>query len=177
MIEWKEIEHEAEELVALHDHPSLLALWNCGLLKFFKTHSMRRQARLLEYLVERWDPEIQAFQIGLHTLEIELEDIYFITGLSKRGATMNMSGHKNVEETIADYIATHCIAGTGKKSGNISIKDMVNMPLQTIIFTIVKAFDSNGSHHATKAQMTYAIECNELIVFNWCGGLLTNLHD
>jgi len=28
MIEWKEREHEAEELVALHDRPTLLAFQN-----------------------------------------------------------------------------------------------------------------------------------------------------
>jgi len=75
MIEWKEREHEVEELATLHDRPSLLALRNCGLLKFFKTHSMHQHARLLKYLVERWVLEIQAFQIDFHTLEIEVEDI------------------------------------------------------------------------------------------------------
>jgi len=88
-----------------------------------------------------------------------------------------MSVQKNVEETTTDYISTYCVARTSKKSGNISIKDMVNMPLRTILFTIARAFGNTSSHHATKGQMTYAIECTEPRVFNWCGGLLTNLHD
>jgi len=58
MIEWKEQEHEASEMAALHDPNPLLALRNYGLLKFFRTHSMRRQERLLEYLVGKWDPNI-----------------------------------------------------------------------------------------------------------------------
>jgi len=177
MIEWKEREHEAEELAAFHDCPSILALKNCGLLKLFKTHYMHCQARLLEYLIGKWDPEIRAFLIGVHTLEIELEDLYFIMGLSKRGAPVVMSGHRNVEETTTDYISTHYVAGMSKTSGKIPIKAVVNMPLCTIIFTIARTFGSTGSHHAMKAQMTYAIECTEPRVFNWCEGLLTNLRD
>ena len=68
---------------------------------------MWRQVRLLEYLVGKWDPVIQAFRIGLHVLEIDLEDIYFITRLSKRGIPMSASGHRNVEETTIDYITTY----------------------------------------------------------------------
>lgn len=41
MIEWKECENEVEEMSTLHDHTTLLALHNYGLLTFFKTHSMR----------------------------------------------------------------------------------------------------------------------------------------
>lgn len=77
-----------------------------------------------------------------------------------------MSGHKNVEETTANYITTYCAARTGNKSGKIPIKDMVNMPLRNILFTIARAFGSTGYHHATKAHMTYAIECTEPTVFN-----------
>jgi len=138
---------------------------------------MRRQARLLEYLVGKWDPEIQAFRIGLHILKIDLEEILFITGLSKRGSHVIMSGHKNVEETTADYIATYCVSDTDKKSGKISIKEVTNMPLRTILFTIVRDFGSTSSHHATKAQMTYALECIEPRVFNWCEGSLVKLQD
>jgi len=90
---------------------------------------------------------------------------------------MVMSGHPNVEETTPDYISTYCVVGMGKKSGKIPIKEVLNMPLHTIFFTIARAFGSTGSHHATKAQMTYVIKCTEPRVFNWCEGLLTNLRD
>lgn len=51
MIEWKECEHEAAEMAALHDPTSIQALINYDLLKFFHSHSMHRQSTLLDYLV------------------------------------------------------------------------------------------------------------------------------
>lgn len=128
--------------------------------------------------MHKWNPEIQDFQIGAHTLEIDIKDLYFIIGLSKRGALVLMSGKRTyVEETMNDYIHEYCVPGTTKKSGRISILIVTNMPLRTIMFTIVRDFGSTVSHSATKAQMTYALECVEPRVFNWCEGLQINIHD
>jgi hypothetical protein len=44
---------------------------------------MRAQLRLLEYLVHMWDVNEQAFRVGVHTLTIDIEDIYFLIGLSR----------------------------------------------------------------------------------------------
>lgn len=113
---------------------------------------MRRQAGLLEYLVSKWDPVIRAFQIELHTLEVEVEDLYFISGLSKRGAPVVISRKMNdFEETTNNYIYIHCVVGTTKTSGKIHITTVTNMPLRIILFTIMRAFESTGSHPATKS--------------------------
>jgi len=177
MIEWKEREHEAAEMAALHSLVCIQTLRNCGLLKFFRTHNMRRQVELLDRLVHMWDPDLQVFQVGAHTLEIDIEDIYFITGLSKRGAPVVMSGQRSdVEFSMDDYIRRYCAAGTKKKAGRASILAVTDMPLRTILFTVMRVFGSLGAHADTKAQMNYAIECMEPRVFNWCEGLRTNLH-
>lgn len=98
--------------------------------------------------------------------------------ISKRGAPVVMSGQRNVmEEAMFDYITTYYIAGIGKSTGKVMITVVKNMPLCTILFTIVRDFGSMESHSATKAHMTYAIECIEPRVFNWCQGLLTNICD
>jgi hypothetical protein len=55
------------------------SLRQCGLLKFFKVQGMRAQLRLLEYLVHMWDVDQQVFCVGTHILEIDIEDIYFLT--------------------------------------------------------------------------------------------------
>jgi hypothetical protein len=41
---------------------------------------------LLDHLIRMWDINDQLFHVGPHTLDIEMEDIYFLTGLSKWGA-------------------------------------------------------------------------------------------
>jgi hypothetical protein len=83
MLEWREREHELEDQIALNDPNTMAALQNCGLEKFFKLSSMRAQVPLLEYLVKMWDPDEQVFKVGVHDISIDIEDIYFLTGLSR----------------------------------------------------------------------------------------------
>jgi hypothetical protein len=40
---------------------------------------MRAQVRLLQLLINYWDPETKAFNIDGKPLRIEVDDIYFIT--------------------------------------------------------------------------------------------------
>ena len=51
---------------------------------------MRAKPRLLEMLVDYWDPDSESFRIDGMSLTIEVEDIYFITGLSRRGEVVNL---------------------------------------------------------------------------------------
>jgi hypothetical protein len=84
MLEWRERENEDDEFMALNDPGTVNALRQCGLLKFFKIQGMRSQLRLLEYLVHPWDVNQQVFHVGVHVLSLDIEDIYFLTGLSRR---------------------------------------------------------------------------------------------
>jgi len=63
VITWHEHEHEEEDMVALHDPGTMIALRNCGLLKYFCISSMRQQITLLQYFLDAWDPTNQVFQI------------------------------------------------------------------------------------------------------------------
>ena len=49
--------------------------------KVIQVPSIRKQIRLLEYIIRMWNPEKQHFEVGAHTLTIEVEDIYFLTGI------------------------------------------------------------------------------------------------
>ena len=55
VVTWCEREHEEEDMIALHDHGTVDALRNCGLLKFFRISSMRQQISLLQYFLDAWD--------------------------------------------------------------------------------------------------------------------------
>ena len=59
------------------------ALRACGLYKFWCLGNLRAKPRLLQLLVDYWDPESETFKIDGMSLSIEVEDIYFITGLSR----------------------------------------------------------------------------------------------
>jgi hypothetical protein len=75
MLEWCEREHKEEDYFSGNDLGIVMALRQCGLLKFFKIQGMRAQLRLLEYLVHMWDVNEQAFRMGVHTLTLDINDI------------------------------------------------------------------------------------------------------
>ena len=59
------------------------ALCACILYKFWCLGSLRDKPRLLQMLVDYWDPDSESFHINGMSLSIEIEDIYFIIGLSR----------------------------------------------------------------------------------------------
>ena len=61
-------------------------------------------------LVDYWDPDSESFRIDRMSLTIEVEDIYFITGLSQRGDMVNLRarGGPGHGITIDEYIAVYC---------------------------------------------------------------------
>ena len=85
MVIWKEREHESFDLQAANDQPTIESLRNCGLLNYFRVPGMKEHIRLLEYIINMWDPDQEHFVVGVHIFPIEIEDIYFLIGLYMRG--------------------------------------------------------------------------------------------
>ena len=92
MLDWREREHEDVDLAAMNHQPSIDALKACGLYKFWAILGMRAQVDVLQWLVDRWSIQDQCFFIGGHQLEIEPADIYFLTGLPRRGEHLTLFG-------------------------------------------------------------------------------------
>ena len=82
VLEWREREHEDMDQDALQSAPTVNDLGQSGLLKFFCTSPMRSNGYLLEFLINYWDHDLGGFDLQGEFLEITLEDIYFISGLS-----------------------------------------------------------------------------------------------
>jgi hypothetical protein len=64
MIEWKEREHDIDDLVALQSPRTRAMLRACGLPKFFKLQKMKKEILLLEHIISLWDVVEQGFWIG-----------------------------------------------------------------------------------------------------------------
>lgn len=64
MLEWKEREHELNDQEALNDSATIVALCNCGLLKFFMCLGLQAQPLLLQRMVTMWDADSQHFMVG-----------------------------------------------------------------------------------------------------------------
>ena len=82
VLEWREREHGEVEEAVRADTMAQQALRRCGLYKFWCLGGLRAKPGLLQMLVDYWDPDSESFRLDGMSLTIEVEDIYFITGLS-----------------------------------------------------------------------------------------------
>lgn len=92
MLEWWEGEHELDYALSLDDDVTINVLWECELYKFFMCSNMWSQPLLLQRLIDMWDPVVEQFMVGDQILWLEIKDVYFLTGLSCRGATIVLVG-------------------------------------------------------------------------------------
>ena len=166
VLEWREREHE-EDNTAAENHPqTITALRNCGLLKYFRIPGMRAQVRLLEHLVRMWDPDQQVFNVGAHTLTIDVEDIYFLTGLSRWGSHVSLSGNRRGGMKMSEYCREYCVPEAERQRGKVAIWGVMDITLRTILFTIARMVGSAAPHMALQSYFQYALECLEPRVFN-----------
>ena len=121
MLEWKEREHEAKDLEALNDCTTIISLWKDGLLKFFMCPGLQAQPLLLQRMVAMWETDSQCFMVGEQMLEIEVDDIYFLTGLSHRGESMYFGGRGGSGESVDSYVSDLCVSGTRKQGRKLPI--------------------------------------------------------
>jgi hypothetical protein len=117
VLEWREQEHEEDNVNAKNHPPTIDALRDCGLLKYFRISGMKAQVRLLEFLVRMWDPDQQVFNVGSHTLSIDIEDIYFLTGLSRRGYYVSLTGSRGGGLKMSEYCNQYCVPEAERKKG------------------------------------------------------------
>jgi len=108
---------------------------------------------------------------------IDVEDIYFLIGLSQRGTPISLSSYQRAGETIKYYVTTYCDNYQPSSDGKIAIKYNHQLPLKIIMFTITCLAGSTYPHLATKCQIEYALECFRPIVFNSCEGNLANVKE
>jgi hypothetical protein len=136
---------------------------------------MRAQVRLLEYLVRMWDPDQQVFIVGAHTLAIDIEDIYFLTGLSRRGSHVSLTGSRGGGLKMSEYCNQYCVPEAERKKGKVAIWGVTDLTLRTILFTIARMAGSSAPHMALQSYFQYAIECTEPRVFNWADAVLRSI--
>ena len=158
-ISWREREHSAIDQEVMEDRAAQNVLRNCGLFKFFKMPNMKSNVRLLEMLVNYWEPDQDCFIIDQMPLHIEVEDIYFITGLSRRGDAVDLHGKPLGGLTVEDYVQIHCIENSKKVGTQIAIRDIRDLHINILLFTIGRVAGSASLHQASRTHMSIAVEC------------------
>ena len=68
-----------------------------------------------------WDPYQQVFNVGAHTLSIDIEDIYFLTGLSKHGYYVSLTSSRGGGLKMSEYYNQHCVPEAERKKGKVAI--------------------------------------------------------
>ena len=110
---------------------------------------------------------IEAFHIKNKLVPIIVEDVYFLTGLLRRGFPISLTGSTIGGETVRDYVMQYCYPGAEpSKYGKISIWDVRDFPLRTILFTIAKLVSTVTLHVANRSYMQCVLEHMEPTIFN-----------
>jgi hypothetical protein len=104
-------------------------------VKLFQCLFMRAQPRLLNALIDYWHHESEAFMLEGQSLTPRTEDIYFLTGLSRRGDPVNLRTFLPGPHNIEELIGLHCEAGTEKVGSRVPIDKIRNLSLKVIVLT------------------------------------------
>jgi hypothetical protein len=112
---------------------------------------MREQPRFLNALVEYWHPDTKAFMLEDLSLTPTIEDIYFLTGLSRRGELVKLRTFPPRPYNIEDYITIHCEVGTKKVGSQVPIHKITILSLWVILLMIGKITGSEALHQASCA--------------------------
>jgi hypothetical protein len=107
-VHWREREHEEVDQMVEEDPTVMDILKQCGMWKLFHCPFMRAQLRLLNHLIEYWNPKVEAFMLEDQSLALTIEDIYFWISLSRRGESMNLINFPLGPYNIAHYVDMYC---------------------------------------------------------------------
>ena len=135
---------------------------------------MRANVHLLEFMINYRDHDLQMFDLQGETLEITSEDIYFIAGLSRRGAPFNLEGTDKGGDplSVQNYIDVYCTPGTQKRGSCIPIAHIRDLTLQQLTSTIVRIAGSSSLHIAIRNQMRLEVDCTQGALYDWCSGVV-----
>jgi hypothetical protein len=107
---------------------------------------------LLEHLVYMWDVNEQEFHVEVHTLTLDINEIYLFTGLSHLGSRVSLSRSRGGGEPMDYYVSHHYVVGIEKHSGKVAIKDVQDFPLSNILYTITHMEGSVDPHMALQSH-------------------------
>jgi hypothetical protein len=109
-------------------------------------------------------------------LRIEVEDIYFLTGLCHQGEVVNLKS-RGVRSgmNIEDYITTHYVVDTKKVGSQLPIRVINNLSLKIIILMLTWIMQSASLHQESRPLMLYSVEFLGPTIYDWCTSLLAKM--
>ena len=104
-------------------------------------------------LVDYWDLDSESFRIDGMSLTIEVEDIYFIIGLSWRGEMVNLCARRGPGHglTIKEYITMYCYPETKKVGSQVPTNAIQVLGLKAILMMLGRIAGLESLHQASRA--------------------------
>ena len=110
------------------------------------------------------------------SLTIEVEDIYFIIGLSRQGEVVNLcSRGPGGGLTIDEYIVVYYFPDMENFGIQISKKLIQVLGLKAILLALGRIVGLASLHQASRPMMFYAVKCMQPTVSDWSTTLLSNM--
>jgi hypothetical protein len=174
---WQEREHEDVDNHVMEDSEAMNSLHDYGFLKHFTIPNLQEQKQLLQMLIGYWEQEIEAFIVDNELPKIEVEDTYFIIGLSQHGSSVNLKGggHGTSTLTIQEYVNTYYSTGTQKMSFQVPINNIEDLRLKIILLMLSRVSSSSIPHLYFHPQMYNGVYLFYPTIFDQCTRLLTNM--
>lgn len=122
--------------------------------------------------VSYWDLVSDAFMLDGQPLRVEVDGIYFLTGLSQWGEIASFKARNIGGMTIEEYIASYCARGTQKVGSQILMAHITRLDLRIILATIQRIVGYVASHQVSCIQMFYAVRCLNPTIYDLCTTLL-----
>ena len=95
-----------------------------------------------------------------------MDDIYFLTGPSRRDETVEFSSRGGGGEPTESYIRDLCADGTRRQGGKLLIQHVMNISLCTILYTVTRIVGSTLAHLASKCQVMISIQATEGVILD-----------
>ena len=176
VVEWKEREHDEVDALALEDEGCMNALRDCGLKKFLLTPYLQAHPELLQFIIDLWDVDEQVFCLWDQVLELDASDVYFITGLSRRGERPILTEGRPSREKMTEVVDRVCPgAQFGRNNAKVDIPTIPDLMLRVILFTITRAAGVQVPHEARKDHLLLATECLNPTIFDWASAVTTKI--
>ena len=109
-------------------------------------------------------------------LSLEVEDIYFITGLSRRGKVVKLrSCGVGGGLTIDEYNDVYYLPDTEKVGIQVPMNSTQNLGLKGILIALGRIAGLKSLHQDSRPLMFYAIECMRPTIYHWSTSLLGDM--
>jgi hypothetical protein len=80
-------------------------------------------------LVDYWHPDAEAFMLEGQSLVPTTEDIYFLTGLSRRGEPVNFQNFPAGPRKVSELIDEYCVAWTNHRTSSVPVSRITSLTL------------------------------------------------